>query len=142
MSRIPSLARLRALRPAERRLLARALVLMPIYAIGVRLVGLRGASQWFGRMPPIEGATAVDAARLVAAVARRAPGNRGCLPAALTLQRLLAAQGLASELRIGVRKSGSQLEAHAWLERGGAPILDTHGEPGNFAVLEPAARGR
>jgi hypothetical protein len=45
-----------------------------------------------------------------------------CLRRALVAQRLLAECGLATELRIGVRKTGPQLEAHAWVEFEGVPI--------------------
>lgn len=132
------LARLRALLPAERRLLARALLLLPAYAIGVRLAGLRHTREWFRSLHAIEDATEQQAVRMAAAVARRAPWKGGCLPAALTLERLLAAQGIDSELRLGVRRVGARFEAHAWLERDGECIFDTSGEPGSFAPLEPA----
>lgn len=88
MSPRRSLACLGALRPAERRLLVRALLLLPAYAAGIRLGGLRRTHRWFARLPAIEGATPAQAARMVAAAARRAPWKGGCLPAALTLQRM------------------------------------------------------
>lgn len=142
MSPLRSLARLRALAPSERRLLARALILLPAYALGVRTRGLARARGWFSGMRPIEGATAEQAARMVAAAARRAPWKGGCLPAALALQRLLAAQGLDSELRFGVRKAGGRLEAHAWLERGGATLIDLAGRGERFDALVPAGGQR
>jgi hypothetical protein len=137
-----SLARLRALPPAERRLLARALLLLPAYAIGVRLRGLRRARGWFRQLPAIEGATPAQVARMAAAAARRAPWKGGCLPAALTLQRMLAAQGLRSELRLGVRRVGARIEAHAWLEQGGEPLLDTRADDEDFEPLEALGVGR
>lgn len=48
-----------------------------------------------------------------------------CLPRALVLQWLLGRQGIATVLRIGVRKEATQLSAHAWLEYEGQPL----GEP-------------
>ena len=134
-------ARLRALQPAERKLLARALLLLPAYVLGVRFGGLRHSQRLFARLRAIEGATPAQAARLVAAVARRAPGS-GCLPVALTLQRLLAAQGVESQLRLGVRKVAGRLEAHAWLERAGAALIDTRAAHERFEVLEPAGTVR
>jgi hypothetical protein len=137
-----SLARLRALRPAERRLLARALLLLPAYAAGVRIGGLRRARTWFAGLDAIEGATPAQAARMVTLAARRMPWRAGCLPAALTLQRILAAQGVDSELRLGVRKVSGRLEAHAWLERAGERLIDTRGQHEHFDALERAAVGR
>ena len=131
-------ARLRTLSPPERRLLARALWLLPAYAAGVRALGLRRARGWFAHLPAIEGATQGQAVRMVAAVARRAPWAGGCLPAALTLQRLLAAQGIGSRLRIGVRKGEGGLEAHAWVEREGVTLFDPGGADQGFAALEGA----
>ncbi|HEX5130313.1 MAG TPA: lasso peptide biosynthesis B2 protein [Usitatibacter sp.] len=130
-------ARLRALSPAERRLLRRALALLPACALGVKLVGLRRTREWFGAMRPIPQATAQQVVRMAAAAARRAPWKDGCLPAALALERMLAAQGIGSELRLGVRKVGGRFEAHAWLERDGQRIIDT-AESASFAALEPA----
>lgn len=45
-----------------------------------------------------------------------------CVPRALALRSLLAEEGVATELRIGVRKEGGRLAAHAWVEHRGAPI--------------------
>ncbi len=42
-----------------------------------------------------------------------------CLRQALTLQWLLARRGIAADLRIGVRREGRALEAHAWVECAG-----------------------
>ena len=142
MSPRHSLARLRALLPAERRLLARALLLLPAYAAGVRVAGLRRSRRWFARLDAIEGATPAQAIRMVTLAARRAPWRPGCLPAALTLQRILAAQGVDSELRLGVRKVAGRLEAHAWLERSGECLIDTRAGDERFHVLERATAGR
>ncbi len=45
-----------------------------------------------------------------------------CLRRALTLQKMLTKHGLATELKIGVRKEAGQLSAHAWLEYQGKPL--------------------
>ncbi len=64
-------------------------------------------------------------ARLVDVAARHHLYPVRCLPRALTLQHLLARQGLITDLRIGVRRRGNTLDAHAWLEHAGRAI----GEP-------------
>jgi hypothetical protein len=136
------IARLRALTPAERKLLARAVMLYGVYAPGVRLAGLTRARAWFSDLPSIEGATEAQAVRLVSALVRRSPWRSTCLGVALTLQRMLAAQGIGSELRLGVRRLGPRLEAHAWVEREGTVLLDTRAPLEEFAPLEPAQRAR
>ena len=97
---------------------------------------MRRRFRWLG---PVEGATPDQAVRMLGAVARRAPWARGCLPAALTLQRLLAAQGIESEVRLGVRKAGAHVQAHAWVESGGTTLFDTAAAHERFEVLERAA---
>jgi hypothetical protein len=74
--------------------------------------------------------------RLVLLAARNHLYWMGCLRQALTLKGLLGAQGIATELRLGVRKEPNQLFAHAWLEFEGRSIELTHGsEP--FKPLKP-----
>jgi hypothetical protein len=60
----------------------------------------------------------------VEAAARRVPGRVSCLHKSLTLWWLLRRRGVGAELRVGVRKPGSRLEAHAWVERDGMVLND------------------
>lgn len=48
------------------------------------------------------------------------------------------AQGVHSELRLGVRRSGDGLEAHAWLERHGRVLVDTREDGAPFLAFERA----
>jgi len=75
--------------------------------------------------PGAEGDSPETLARAVSMAAAAHPGAVRCLPRALALARLLAARGHAARVRIGVRKEGGGLAAHAWVEVGGAPV----GEP-------------
>jgi hypothetical protein len=52
------------------------------------------------------------------------PWTRTCLRRALVLQRLLAARGHAVSLNVGVRRQHGALEAHAWIEHRGVPLLE------------------
>jgi len=58
-------------------------------------------------------------ARALAAAVERAAGFRlyrvPCLPRALLLRRMLAGRGIPARLRIGVRREGGGLHAHAWV---------------------------
>lgn len=64
--------------------------------------------------------------RMVQAAANHHLYPMTCLRQALTLQWMLARHGICTELKIGVRKNGSGIEAHAWLEWNDSPI----GQPG------------
>ena len=61
---------------------------------------------------------------MIAIAARRTPLRVTCLPRSLALHWMLRRRGIESTLRIGVRKRGDHLEAHAWVEQGGQPLLD------------------
>ena len=83
-------------------------------------------------------------ARLVQAAARYGLFRPTCLPQSLVLCWLLRRQGLAGELRIGVRPEPSRLEAHAWVEFQGRPLNDGADVARRFApfpreIIPPAA---
>lgn len=65
------------------------------------------------------------------------PWSRTCLKRAVVLYYLLRRAGQEVGLRIGVRRDeGQTLEAHAWLERDGAPILESAADRlGTYQVL-------
>lgn len=64
------------------------------------------------------------------------PWTRTCLRRALVLQRILARAGHAVVLVIGVRRSDGELQAHAWIEHGGTPLLEPEPERvPTYAVL-------
>jgi len=58
-----------------------------------------------------------------------------CLHRSLALHGWLLQQGLPGELRIGVRKEGTELTAHAWIELDGRPIFDRPEEVAGFTPL-------
>ena len=62
------------------------------------------------------------AARLVEAVS--ALCQMRCLKQSLILFRILRRRGITAELRIGVRRVGDNLNAHAWVECDGHMLLD------------------
>ena len=116
-----------ALPPAERATLLRALVWLPVIALQLRLRGFDTASCNARSVAATPDGRAPDpraTARLVATAARHGLHRGNCLSQSLTLQRLLARQGVAVELRIGARRAGEKLEAHAWVEHDGRPLND------------------
>lgn len=137
-----------ALQGWERRVLLLALFMLPTVALALRLVGLRRLQPMLSRkgggdkpQAPArdELDRAVHLARLVAAAARHGLYRATCLPVALTLGWLLDRQGIESALRLGVRKVDGRLEAHAWLECQGIPLIDGPDIGDRFAALPAGA---
>lgn len=78
-------------------------------------------------------------ARLVGAASRHHLWTMTCLPRSLALQALLRRHGIEADLRIGVRREGGELQAHAWVEQAGSPV----GEPADVELrFQPLASGR
>ena len=139
------LAKFRKLSWFERRLFLYALALLPITALRLRLLGFRRTQQpiaaSYFKDAAFEEATLIRAqqtARLVAAAARYGPYKASCLPISLTLQRLLRHQGIAADLRLGVSKAAARLDAHAWVEYRGTPLLENLDVHQRFAAFEIA----
>lgn len=139
------LAKFRELSWPERRLLFVALVLLPMTALGLRLLGFR-RTQAVLHEDAFSGAKSNDGelsraqqtARIVAAAARYGPYRATCLPMALTLGRLLQGQGIETELRLGVSKAAARLDAHAWVEYQGAPLIDHRDVHQRYAAFDKA----
>ena len=64
-------------------------------------------------------------------VARHLRLRSPCLVRSTTTQHLLARRGMTTDLRVGVRRVGGALDAHAWLEMDGVILNDT---PANCAA--------
>lgn len=136
-------ARFFALDGAERSVFLRALVMLPLTAVGLRVLGLRRVQALLSTLPRTTSPSRSDdrvsarqVARLVAAAARHGPYRASCLPMSLTLQRLLRERGIDADLRLGVRKVAGVLEAHAWVERHGEPIAEAAAVHERFAAFE------
>ncbi|KPV53450.1 hypothetical protein SE17_09610 [Kouleothrix aurantiaca] len=121
-----ALRKWRALAPAERWLLLRALVLVAGFRAALLLVPFqrlrRLAEHRAGTLSPQANALA----RTGWAIAVAADLGRGstCLPQALAAQALLGWQGCASSLHIGVARGlGGRIEAHAWVESHGTVVV-------------------
>jgi len=140
---IRSLRAFRELSWAQRGLLAQAWLLLPLTAIGLRVLGFRLVQAALHRT---EGATdrrddlteAQAVARIVRGAALWSPLHASCLTRSLVLCRLLHRQGLAAELRIGVNKPGGRFEAHAWVEHEGVPLNESQDMERRFAAFDGA----
>jgi hypothetical protein len=153
---VASWSRVWRLSPAERRLVAQALVLLPLTALALWLLGLRRWQAALARWAPPGTAAGGDeaarveqgraAARLVDAAARRGVYRATCLPRSLVLWCLLRRRGIDADLRIGVRKEDGQFQAHAWVEYRGVALNDgavvsEHYAPFERAIAPVVARG-
>ncbi len=111
----------------------KAFLALPLVAAALRCCGLKrlqtvlnygrtGAADLPVSAPGMEQARVT--ARLVQASARHCLFRPNCLQQSLVLWWLLRRQGVAGELRIGVRPEVTGLEAHAWVEFQGVPLND------------------
>lgn len=129
------------LTPRERWLLIKALALLPIAVVRVKLnlavapPEIAPAEHATPSIPVVVGETV----RMVKAAARVVKGAT-CLPQSMVVQRLLGDAGVPTTLRIGVRKSSGALAAHAWVEYAGHPITDPPAVHHDFTVLAADSR--
>ena len=73
---------------------------------------------------------------IVGAAQRRWPVKFTCLEESLVLWYLLRSQGIASRLRIGVRKTNEKVEAHAWVEYCGEALSQPEQLHRHYAAFE------
>jgi hypothetical protein len=128
------LRRFNALPRPAKAIFLRAALLFPVITVSLRLRGFRATQRWLqSRLgKPAAAPLSADAAsaqihmvsRMVLAAARHSFFAATCLERSLVLWWLLARRGVATQLRIGVRKAGEKFEAHAWVERNGVAIAE------------------
>jgi hypothetical protein len=143
----------RALGPWERRLLMRLVLLLPMIGAALHLFGYQGTrdrlarlSRPSGRSIPTEpcdtpGETAGRIARLVGIAANHGPYRATCLRQSLAVWWLLRRRGVAAEVRIGVRKEGGELQAHAWVEHQGRAVNHAQSVTASYAPFPVPAAG-
>jgi len=126
--------------PLQLWLLASVWLRLVVVGIGLRWCGFPTVAGWVPARTRDIGQEdlpyAVHHADLIARAARRLPFQRRCLARSLTLHWWLRAEGVPSDLRIGVRKDGHDLAAHAWVVIGDTPI-DEMAAVAPFTPLKP-----
>jgi hypothetical protein len=127
--------RFRGLTGQERGALIRSAVLLPLIALGLRLLGFRRLQVILAKLAP-DHESAFDGrsgstrdvvqvvVRMVAAASREGLVHGNCLEQSLTLWWLLRRRDVPVQLRIGVQKQGDQFQAHAWVELAGTVLND------------------
>ncbi len=124
----------------------RAAALLPLISISLHLRGFRKTQSFLQKfLSTPNNAENVSAparveltVRMVRAAVRHSAGHPTCLEESLALWWLLRRQGIAAELRIGVRKQGEKFEAHAWVEREGTALNEPEALHEHYAAFDAA----
>ena len=131
-----------ALRRHDRWLIVRAFVWLGLLELGLRVLGFRRLTQrpWLpatAERPVGEGELrrAMRYAWAISLAGRHHAVHARCLLLSLTLHHWLRREWLPSRLRIGVRKDGGALLAHAWVELDGQVVNDTAASVAAFVPL-------
>lgn len=141
------LRRFSALDRTAQRLFLRALVTLPLVALWLKLRGFQNTQASLQRTlstsipeagPDLVKTRAALTAHMVNAADRHGLVHPSCLAKSLTLWWLLGRQGIASHLRIGIRKQDNQFEAHAWVERDGAALNEPEEHHHHYAAFDAA----
>ena len=132
----------------ERWMLIQALIMLPLTALAIQWCGFRRlhAALAFlaykhhvpGRPHEQTSPYAYAIARMVRAAAWHGPYRANCLQQSLAIWWLLHRQGLASDLRFGVRKEAGRIEVHAWVEYLGRVLNDGDDVYHRFALFDQA----
>lgn len=128
--------------PKRRRLLLEAFLELLRARIRVVLDARGAVREVFDAEEPAPAAeevpTVQEIASAVRAVGSVVPGGRACLPQSLAGHRLLDRYGYPVEVRIGATREGDAdpLEAHAWVEHGGRPVIGDHPGLDRYRTLD------
>jgi hypothetical protein len=141
------LRRFSALEPRAQKAFARAIVLLPLVTLSLRSRGFRATHASLQRIlslvgPASPGSQFDEDARIIAhmvnAADRHGLFRSSCLVKSLALWWLLERQGIASQLRIGIRKEDEKFEAHAWVERDGLALNEPEEHHRHYAAFDAA----
>src|SRR5712671_2642213 len=141
------LRRFRALERPAQELFLRAVVLLPLVALSLRWRGFRATQAALERFLPkanpepdaaLANKDAAVTAHMVNAADRHGLVHPSCLAKSLTLWWLLERQGIASHLRIGIRKEVEKFEAQAWVEREGTALNEPEKHHHHYATFDAA----
>lgn len=145
--------RFRNLSGRERRDFFLGLLFLPLVVVWLRLSTFRSVQQtlekWHGdaaltNQHDDTGALAESqsASRMLDAASRRGIVRGNCLSRSIALWWLLRRRGIPAQLRIGARKIGNQLEAHAWIEVAGHAINDSEDVQTRYAPFAGPVTGK
>ena len=126
-----------------------------LLVVGVRLFVMRQSTETWIRQFATESRRSAErqddqerverAARWVNTAARYPVPWARCLQRSIALCWLLDSRGVSPALRVGIRRSGDSIDAHAWVEHRGRIVNDTERVGVTFTAfsqpeVEPAQR--
>jgi hypothetical protein len=129
----------------EWRLTLTSCVVLCQAAAALHMFGFPRVLRWAGR-PPRGGRRADPSilpsqiARAMGRAVRHAPVEFNCLSRSMALIRLLGRHHIDADLRLGVRRTSGQFEAHAWVEHDGVVLNDAADVAARFTPLSPGLR--
>jgi hypothetical protein len=141
------LRRFSALERRARKLFLRAAVMLPLVSVSLRLRGFRATQATLQQLlssanlqedSAIASKQVALTAHMVNSADRHGWVHPSCLAKSLTLWWLLGREGIASHLRIGIRKEKEKFEAHAWVERDGAALNEPEEHHHHYAAFDAA----
>jgi hypothetical protein len=135
--------RYRALDPEAQGLFWRAVKLLALIGVSLRLRGFQQTKEKLRKKLPAQTAgwqgtpdALQKTCRMVKAAAHYGPGHPTCLEQSLVLWFLLQGRGIPAQLRIGVRKLPEKFEAHAWVECDGVALNQGEEVHRHYAAFE------
>lgn len=137
----------------ERREFFLGLLFLPLVVVWLRLSPFRSVQQtlekWYGDTALTNQhddtgtlAESQSASRMLDAASRRGIVRGNCLSRSIALCWLLRRRGIPAQLKIGARKIGNQLEAHAWIEVAGHAINDSDDVQTRYAPFAGPVTGK
>jgi Transglutaminase-like superfamily len=124
----------------------RAAILLPMVAASLRLRGYKGTQGWLQNKlesrptaplaPELAPARLEMICRMVRAAEHYALLPSSCLEQSLLLWYLLRREGIATALRVGVRKDSGKFEAHAWVEHDGTALNQAEEPHRHYAAFD------
>lgn len=141
------LRRFSALEPPARKLFLRAAALLPLLSLSLRFRGFLKTRAFLEKrlsparpgQPALRNPGSPDlTVRMVRTAVRHSAMHPTCLQESLALWWLLGRQGIASDLRVGVRKQAEKFEAHAWVERNGVALNEPEALHEHYAAFDAA----
>jgi len=129
--------------------LVQAALAVPAVALSLRVIGFNRVQRWLERasarrgapQPPAEAVVRISVLSLNR-VKQYSLFRGNCLSQSLALAWLLRRRGLTPTLRLGVRRPGPRLDAHAWVEFEGRVLNDTEDVHTRFAPLSARPESR
>lgn len=127
--------KLKALSLLEWQVLLGALIMLPVVALSLKIIGYNRTITLLNRtiaVAPVPVHAPADQikrarllARMVSIAANHGPYHANCLKQSLVLYWILARRRIPAEIRFGVQKDVTQdLHAHAWVEHAGINLSD------------------